>query len=113
MFMLFYKNVFSKQVQHKPEAVQAQLEISDDLYYQCCENKGTDQLRSPIKWRQFPDITLAVDWDVKHQFKQTKYHTGDIRVKIYIHISLFSSVFTKTPVQTQESQKKVLMIYLY
>ena len=26
---------------------------------------------SPIKWRQRPDMTLAVDWDVKHQFKQT------------------------------------------
>ena len=27
--------------------------------------------KSPIKWRQRPDITLAIDWDVKHQFKQT------------------------------------------
>ena len=27
--------------------------------------------KSPIKWRQRPDMTLAVDWDVKHQFKQT------------------------------------------
>ena len=27
--------------------------------------------KSPIKWRQCPDMTLAVDWDVKHQFKQT------------------------------------------
>ena len=25
--------------------------------------------KSPIKWRQRPDITIAVDWDVKHQFK--------------------------------------------
>ena len=25
--------------------------------------------KSPIKWRQRPDMTLAVDWDVKHQFK--------------------------------------------
>ena len=22
-------------------------------------------------WRQRPDMTIAVDWDVKHQFKQT------------------------------------------
>ena len=27
--------------------------------------------KSPIKWRQRPDMTLAVDWDVKHQLKQT------------------------------------------
>ena len=27
---------------------------------------------SPIKWRQRPYMTIAVDWDVKHQFKQTK-----------------------------------------
>ena len=26
--------------------------------------------KSPIKWRQRPDMTLAVDWDVKHQLKQ-------------------------------------------
>ena len=28
--------------------------------------------KSPIKWRQRPDMTLAVDWDVKHLFKQGK-----------------------------------------
>ena len=27
--------------------------------------------KSPIKWSQRPDMTLAVDWDVTHQFKQT------------------------------------------
>ena len=27
--------------------------------------------KSPIKWRQCPDMTFAVDWDIKHQFKQT------------------------------------------
>ena len=27
--------------------------------------------KSPIKWRQRPDMTLAVDWDVKHQLKKT------------------------------------------
>ena len=25
--------------------------------------------KSPIKWRQRPDMTLAVDWDFKHQTK--------------------------------------------
>ena len=28
--------------------------------------------KSPIKWRQHPDMTLAVDCDVKHQFKHTE-----------------------------------------
>ena len=28
--------------------------------------------KSPIKWRQRPDMTFAVDWDVKHQLKQTQ-----------------------------------------
>ena len=27
--------------------------------------------KSTIKWRQRPDMAFAVDWDVKHQFKQT------------------------------------------
>ena len=27
--------------------------------------------KSSIKWRQRPDMTFAVDLDVKHQFKQT------------------------------------------
>ena len=25
-----------------------------------------------IKYRQRPDMTIAVDWDVKHQFKQKR-----------------------------------------
>ena len=29
--------------------------------------------KSPVKWRQHPNMTLAVDWDVKHQFKQTNH----------------------------------------
>ena len=29
--------------------------------------------KSPIKWGQRPDMTIVVDWDIKHQFKQTKY----------------------------------------
>ena len=27
--------------------------------------------KSPIKWRQRPDMVMAVDWDVTNQFKQT------------------------------------------
>ena len=27
--------------------------------------------KCPIKRRQRPDMTIAVDWDVKHLFKQT------------------------------------------
>ena len=30
---------------------------------------------SPIKWRQLPDMTIAVDWDVQHQFKQSNKQT--------------------------------------
>ena len=26
--------------------------------------------KSPIKWRQHPDMNIAVDWDVKHQVKK-------------------------------------------
>ena len=27
--------------------------------------------KSRIKWRQCPNMTIAVDWDIKHQFKET------------------------------------------
>ena len=27
--------------------------------------------KSHIKWRQHSDMTITVDWDLKHQFKQT------------------------------------------
>ena len=27
--------------------------------------------KSPIEWRQRPDMTIAVEWDVKHRLKQT------------------------------------------
>ena len=32
---------------------------------------------SPIKWRQHPNMTVTVDWDVKHQFKQTNIPKSD------------------------------------
>ena len=28
----------------------------------------------PIKWRQRPDMTIAVDWDAKPELKQTNKH---------------------------------------
>ena len=28
--------------------------------------------RSPIKWKQLPHMTIAVDWDGKHQVKQKR-----------------------------------------
>ena len=34
--------------------------------------------KSPIKWRQRPDMTIAVDWDVKHQFNQTNKRCSDV-----------------------------------
>ena len=38
--------------------------------------------KSPIKWRQHPDRINAVDWDVKHQSKQTNKNIGHIRGKL-------------------------------
>ena len=33
--------------------------------------------KSPIKWRQRPDMAIAVsDWDVKHQLKRTSKQTN-------------------------------------
>ena len=32
---------------------------------------------SPIKWGQSPDMTIAVDYNVKHQFKQTALQVKD------------------------------------
>ena len=34
--------------------------------------------KSPIKWRQRPDMTLAVDLDVKHQFERIQTEAGHI-----------------------------------
>ena len=36
-------------------------------------------VKSPIKLRQRPDMTIAVDWDVQHQFKQTNKKPQSIR----------------------------------
>ena len=38
------------------------------LYIEC---HGIVMLgKSPINWRQHPDMTTPVDWEIKHQFKQ-------------------------------------------
>ena len=42
--------------------------------------------KSPIKWRQHPDMTIAVDWDVKHQFKQIIHL---IKLSLYYLIQSF------------------------
>ena len=40
--------------------------------------------KSPIKWRQRPDMTLAVDWDVKYQFKQTILRIKTLVINILV-----------------------------
>ena len=40
--------------------------------------------RSPIKWRQYPNMTIAVDWDVKHQFKQ-KQNKSQCKLILYAY----------------------------
>ena len=49
--------------------------------------------RSPIKWRQRPDMTLVVDWDVKFQFKQTKKQKKTQRQKYRIGIVIIVKIF--------------------
>ena len=34
------------------------------------------RLKSPITWRQSPEMTIAVYWDVKPKLKQTNRNTG-------------------------------------
>ena len=46
--------------------------------------------KSPIKWRQRPDMTIAVDWDVKHQFKQTNISFYTIVMELEELIILFT-----------------------
>ena len=42
--------------------------------------------KSPIKWRQRPDMTIAVDWDVKHLFKQKVYERQINHNKLFKHL---------------------------
>ena len=38
--------------------------------------------KSPLKWRQRPDMTIAVDWDDKPQCKQTKTKMHELRPQL-------------------------------
>ena len=42
--------------------------------------------KSPIKWRQCPDMTTAVDMDIKHQLKQTNHLTEITTLKELLEI---------------------------
>ena len=43
--------------------------------------------KSPIKWRQHSNMTIAVDWDVKRQFKQqTEDDQSDQMLKVAKYI---------------------------
>ena len=56
---------------------------------------------SPIKWRQRPDMAIAADCDVKHQFKQTNNYknadnnqcvfTGGPYGRLVLKLNTFSS----------------------
>ena len=32
--------------------------------------------KSPVRWNDYPNMTIAVNWDVKHQIKQKKNTKG-------------------------------------
>ena len=50
--------------------------------------------KSPIKWGQRPDMTIAVEGDVKHQFKQTLFACpGNVNVKPAIRKSHIALLF--------------------
>ena len=38
--------------------------------------------KSPMKWKQHPDMTIAVDWDIKHPFKQTNTLRTDVTCQV-------------------------------
>ena len=46
--------------------------------------------KSPIKWRHRPDMTIAVDWDFKHQFKQAAWQPR--KAQGHIHAGLKPAV---------------------
>ena len=46
----------------------------------------------PIKWRQHPYVTIAVYWDVKHQFKQTNMYV-DMNYNLENIFSHYSSSY--------------------
>ena len=46
---------------------------------------------SPKEWRQRPDMTIAIDWDVRHHFKQTV----PCRIFLDLLLSLYEKVKSK------------------
>ena len=38
--------------------------------------------KSLVNWRQRPDKTKAVDWDVKHQFNQRNKNAAHVGVRV-------------------------------
>ena len=83
--------------------------------------------KSPIKWRQRPDMTIAVDWDVEPEFKQHIYMSRAMRKPTFscantktqtitfvfttlkhrtIHLKFFSSFCDCTEVQVGNDQEK-------
>ena len=45
--------------------------------------------KKPIKWRQHPDMAVAVDWDAKTQIKQTNFHFGrNCLDKLYLKLCI-------------------------
>ena len=65
--------------------------------------------KSPIKWRQHPDMTITVDWDVKHQFKQILKQVQQVRSslvknEIYIHVCMY--VFVSDYEAGEETQDR-------
>ena len=48
--------------------------------------------KSPIKWGQRPDMTLAVDWDVKYQLKQSNKQKMGFAGLFPIFLSLIQNI---------------------
>ena len=46
--------------------------------------------KSHIKWRKHPDMTIAFDWDVKHQFKQT--NKKGVKIHVIGNLKFISAV---------------------
>ena len=80
--------------------------------------------KSLIKWRQRHDMTIAVDWDVKHQFKQSsmgslkcfaqEHYTAQVHVGIEPRTSRSGVMYstTSTRLRPPTSQKKQIFVFL-
>ena len=62
-YLFLYTKYFLIDYSHEKQ------NISHETHFECHDILMLG--KSSIKWRQRPDMTIAVDWDVKHQFKQT------------------------------------------